>query len=292
MEVILHIGAHYTDGGTLLRSLLKNGDLLMRHGVHVPGPSRYRKTIGGLANRLRGNQPGPEALAALFDTIIDGDEPSRVILSNDSFMCLPERILDDGRLYARAFKTSWLRNLFPGHDIIFAVGMRNPAILLNALWHDMRLQGKTYEDTIGAHDPMTLRWSDVIGRIRHHNPLCPVVAWCHEDTPLVWPEILHLLTGIPLAEKLDGEEDMLAQIMQRAGMITFKETLVERGRVSTRERRDLALDLLETYAAPDQIDVEIDLPGWTSDLVERISDAYDADLRQIAGMEGVILVEP
>lgn len=292
MDIILHIGAHHTDGGALMRSLLKNADALAREKVLVPGPSRYRKIMGTMVTRLRGDFPTPDAQATLMDALTDGDPPERVFLSSSNFVCVPDRVLDEGQLYPRTFKTRWLRNLFPNDEVVFAIGLRSPATLLSALWTDIRLGGGSYAEFMGNTNALALRWSDVILRIREENPECPVITWLHEDTPFVWPEIMHILTGVPMDERLDGEDDMLARIMQRAGMILFHEALEKHPRMPAEDRRALAMDLLETWAAPDQLEIEIDLPGWTSDDVNAVEAAYEADLDVIRAIPGVVLIEP
>jgi len=292
MDVILHVGAHHTDGGALLRSLLKNSDTLMDWGVAVPGPSRYRKTIGSMVTRLRGDTPTPDAQAALMESLLDGDMPDRIVLSSENFICVPDRVLDDGALYARAFKTTWLRQLFPEDEVAFAISLRNPATLLSALWRDIRLGGGTYEAFIGTADPLALRWSRVITQIREANPGSPVIVWCNEDAPFVWPEVMHLVAGVPENDRMEGEDDMLARVMQRAGMILYKEALAKSSSITKEARRSLAMDLLDRYAAEEQLNVEVDVPGWTHDVVNRITDAYDADLEIIRDIPGVILIEP
>jgi hypothetical protein len=99
MNVVFHIGAHQTDHGMLLRSLLKNGDLLLGQEVAVPGPSRYRKLIGEVVNSLRGAVPDEVVQETLYEAVLDIDEPERLVLSSDSFICVPERALENGRLY-------------------------------------------------------------------------------------------------------------------------------------------------------------------------------------------------
>ena len=291
MDIIYHVGAHHTDGGALLRSLLKNTDTLLRWNVAVPGPSRYRKTIGTMVNRLRGEVPTADAQAALMEALVDGDFPERLVLSSDSFICVADRVIEGGKLYGRAHKTRWLRNLFPNDEVAFAIGLRNPAALLSSLWRDVRLGGGTYRDFIGRTDPRFLRWSDLVLRIRETNPECPVIVWCTEDTPFVWPEVMHILTGVPNATRLAGEHDMLGRVMRRAGMIKSNKKVEADPKMPIRQRRAMAMELLETYAAPEQIDVEIDLPGWNSALVDEISEAYDRDLAEIRKIPGVVLIE-
>lgn len=292
MQVVFHIGAHQTDHGQLLRSLLKNADLLLAEEVVVPGPSRYRKLIGELTGTLRGAEPDEIVQETLLEAVLDMDEPERLVLSSDSFICVPERALESGRLYNRAYKTAWLRALFPGCETIFAMAMRNPATLLPALHASNRLKGVSYADFVGGADPRAFRWSDAIARIREANPRVPLILWCNEDTPLIWGDILRALCGLPDDLTLDGEYDLLGQVMRRSGLVELARRFEEAPRMTPAERRIAVYEVLEAHLADDRLDVEIDLPGWTQDLVDEITALYDADVAAIRGMEGVRFLAP
>lgn len=292
MQVVFHLGAHQTDHGLLLRSLLRNADLLLAEEVVVPGPSRYRKLIGELVGTLRGAEADEIVQETLFESVLDMDEPERLILTSDSFICVPERALEAGRLYNRAYKTAWLRALFPDCEAIFAMALRNPATLLPALLASNRLRGVTYEAFTGGADPRAFRWTDAILRVQAANPGCPLILWCNEDTPLIWGDVLHALTGLPDDLTLEGEYDMLAQVMQRAGMAELARHIAENPREAPEARREKILDLLEEHAALDRLDVEIDLPGWTQELVEEITATYDADVETLRAMDGITLISP
>ncbi|MGB3314892.1 MAG: hypothetical protein WBB85_10800, partial [Albidovulum sp.] len=58
------------------------------------------------------------------------------------------------------------------------------------------------------------------------------------------------------------------------------------------QRRRVTTAFLEKFAKPDEIEIGIDLPGWTEALVQQISDAYDRDCADIAGMPGVKFIAP
>jgi hypothetical protein len=292
MQVVFHLGAHQTDHGQLLRSLLKNADLLLAEEVVVPGPSRYRKLIGELTGTLRGAEPDDIVQETLLEAVLDMDEPERLILSSDSFICVPERVLESGRLYNRAYKTAWLRALFPDCEPIFAMAMRNPATLLPALYASNRLKGVSYGEFIGGADPRAFRWSDTIARIREANPGVPLILWSNEDTPLVWGDILRALAGLPDDLTLEGEYDLLGQVMRRSGLVELARHIAETPRTTPASRRGVVLELLGSHLADDRLDVEIDLPGWTQDLVDEITALYDADVAAIRSMEGVSYLAP
>ena len=45
MQIAFHIGAHCTDEDRLLKSILKNAQMLSQLGIVVPGPGKYRSLI-------------------------------------------------------------------------------------------------------------------------------------------------------------------------------------------------------------------------------------------------------
>ena len=51
-------------------------------------------------------------------------------------------------------------------------------------------------------------------------------------------------------------------------------------------------EALEKYALPDQLEVEIALPGWTQELVDRITANYDRDVAEIAALPGIEFISP
>jgi hypothetical protein len=197
LRVVFHLGAHQTDQDRLVRSLLKNRNVLARHQVAVPGPGRYRVVLRDVVNRLRGEPATEEAEELLLEAIADRDLPETLFLSNDSFMCLPQRALDEGRLYVRAFKTAWLRQLFPRHDTVFAIALRDPSSFVPALFQARGNRELEFDDYMTGLDPDALRWSEVIETIRAHNPEAEIIVWCNEDTPLVWGAVMQAVTGMP-----------------------------------------------------------------------------------------------
>ena len=54
MRIVYHLGAHFTDEERLLKSLLKDRDILTQHAVSVPGPKRYRHLLRDTVKELKG----------------------------------------------------------------------------------------------------------------------------------------------------------------------------------------------------------------------------------------------
>ena len=292
MNIVFHLGLHCTDAGLLIRSILQNRSRLARLGVAVPGPLSYRELIGETSTSLRGASAPPETEAMLVEAIVQEPETQRVILSNENFLCRSDVALGVDSLYPKAIKSAWLRHCFPSHEVEFALALRNPAGFIPDLISgvsgprppaDLLRIGLWIED---------LWWSDMIYRIADANPNSRILVWCHEDTPFIWSQIQRQLTGCDASEPLDGELDMAETIMTCDGYQRLSEFLAAR-EVSSPSKRLRALSaFLEAHAIQNAIETEIDLPGWTSETVEALTEHYEEDVETISRMPGVTFIAP
>lgn len=287
MQILFHLGAHRTDGGLLIRSILRNRARLSEEGIVVPGPSRYRELLGEVSTKLRGDAADDETEAMLMEAICDDNTAERLVLSNESFLCRIEKSLGPDGLYPKAEKAAWLRQCFPSHWVEFAFSIRNPATfvpeILTAVGDDMALDALPLE---------SLLWSDVIADIAAANPGAPILCWCHEDTPFIWSEVMRELTGHDPYMEIDGEFDMLETIMSPEGMQRLSDFLESRNITDQIKRRRAVSAFLEAHAIEDAVETEIDMPGWTDETVQTLTELYEEDVARIASMSGVTLLAP
>jgi hypothetical protein len=139
-------------------------------------------------------------------------------------------------------------------------------------------------------DPLHLRWSDVVIQILAQNPGVPLTVWCDEETPLIWPEVLQAVSGHSPAVELTETDELLALIMNEIGLSRLKAYVAEHPPQSVQQRRRVVAAFLEKFARPDQVEYEIDLPSWTDDVVQRMTDRYLADVERIRQLPGVTLL--
>ena len=290
MDILFHLGAHATDDGLLIRSILRNRARLAEDGIGVPGPGRYRELLGQVSTRLRGAAADADTEAMLLEVIRDDDTADRIVLSNENFLCRREMALSSEGLYAKAAKSGWLRNCFPGHRVEFALALRNPATLIPAL-----LSGC---DEADRHEILRdlpldqLAWADVVAEILEANPGCRVIAWCHEDSPFIWAEIMREITAHDPFLELDGGFDMLEQIMSKPGLTRLSEFLAAHPDLTEARKRQAVSAFLDAHALSDAIETEIDLPGWTADTVRALTHGYDEDVSRVAALPGVTFIAP
>ena len=295
MHILLHAGVHATDEDRLIKCLLKNTPLLQGEGVAVPGPSRYRRLLRDTLQAMADGSPTADARGILLDTILEGETPDRMILSNDNFFGVPRLAVGKGVFYPGAeIKLARLRQLFPRDHLQLCLGLRNPGTFLPAL---RSLAPDPEDDSDGAAlpapaDPRDLRWSELIARIRQTVPDLEITLWCNEDTPLLWAHLIRELTGLPPQTKITGGFDLLSEIMSKPGMQRFRGFLKKHPNMNEMQKRRVITAFLDKYALDDAVSEEVDMPGWTDELIEDLTQLYDEDLHLIQRMPGVELVTP
>lgn len=292
MQIVFHIGAHCTDADRLVRSLLRNREVLAREAVSVPGPGRYRRVLSGALQKLRGAPASAETQDVLLEAVIDDDQAERVILSNESFICMPAKVLEEGRLYAKAGKSAWLRNAFPGAQIEFALAVRSIASFIPALYEALDPDMTNAAAFLDGVDPLRLRWSDYVARIQEANPGCPVTIWCDEDSPLIWPEIMREVAAVDASVPLVGALDLTRKIMEPEGHKRLRGYLRTNPPANENVRRRVVAAFLSKYALDEAVEQEINLPGWDEALIEALNDTYDEDIETLSRMPGVKVIAP
>lgn len=290
MEIVLHVGAHSTDEDNLLKCLFKNNIALAQRGIIIPKPSRYRPAIRETLQALDGDVAPLETQEALMDSIMDEDQAQRLILSHESFFCVPGRSISNGHLYPTAsFKAARMRNLFSQEDVRFCLAVRNPATFIPAVFD--RSQNPNFNSFLDGADPMALRWSELVTRIRTMVPDAPVTVWCNEDTPLLWPHILKAVADTDDGFRFEGENDFLGTIMGRGGLNRLTGYLETHPPQSEDQRQRIIAAFLDKFGA-DAMEQEIDIPGWTDAYVGQLSELYERDLDLLNEMPGVTFLTP
>lgn len=291
MKISIHLGAHCTDEDQLLRSLLKNSEYLLDQDVCVPGPSRYRGLISDALVKLAGQVADHETEEMILDALISSDGAKRLVIGHQNFLGAPHRALEHNTLYHLAQRnTVWQRNLFPSHEIEFFIALRNPATLVPALLSSVNANQK--DALLAELDPYALHWSSVIEDIREANPDCPITVWCNEDSPMIWQEVLAAVTALDPARQFDGRFDILNAIIQKVGMQRLHDYLEARPDLNGVQQQRVIAAFLDKYAIPERVEQEIDLPGWTAELVDELTDAYDEDVEHIEHVPGVRVLMP
>lgn len=291
MQVILHTGAHCTDDDRLLKCLLRNKENFAKRCVAVPGPAAYRTLLKDSLAAMETADPAPNARDVLIDAILDQEVADRMILSNEHFFGSHRFAIANGILYPDApDRLSKMCRLFQGDQVEMFMAIRNPASFLPAVMENASEQ-RTREN-LGDADPRSIRWSETFLRIRETVPDVPLTIWCNEDTPLIWGEVVRALAGLSMDEKIAGSFDLLTEIMSKEGMQRFRVYLHENPELTEQQRRRVMAAFLDKFAIEDELVEELDLPGWTNELVEEMTAIYEEDVFRIQRIAGVHLITP
>ncbi|RYH03044.1 hypothetical protein EU805_04715 [Salipiger sp. IMCC34102] len=286
MEIALHFGANCTDDDRLIRTLLKNGSIMEAEGLKAPGPAKYRKMLRQTIQSMGEGAPNPMARDNLIAAMAEGDACDRLVMSNSNFICVPNRIFENGVFYEQAeIKLAALRDIFREDELDLYLAVRDPATFLPDCY--AKANAESVADFLQGVDPLDLRWSDLVARIRATVPEAALTVWCNEDTPMIWDELIWALSGLNIGTEINGGHDLLSTIMTAEGMHRFLAyTNAHPPRTITQKRRVIAA-FLDKYALEEELVETVELPGFDASDIAQMSAAYDADLARIAEMPGV-----
>ena len=286
MQIAYHLGAPFTDEDALIWSLRRDRQALAQAGIAIPRPRFYRSQMSRLTTTLRGNSLSTDAQMQFLSDISFGADTSRVVMSDNRFICAHAKIFFGGEFYGKAgFKTAWLRQAFPDHACEFFLSIRNPATFLSEL---LRAEAPTrLPDLLQGANTAQMRWSVVIARIRAANPDTQITVWCNEDTPLIWPLVLSAVAGIEPDVPIDGSADITRTLLTPEGQESLTSALGDPISADMDKTMHALGAHLHHYLDQSTVEEEIDVPGWQDEHVELMTAAYEADIDRIGAIEGV-----
>lgn len=293
MQIVLHTGVHHTDDERMIRCLLKNREDFSKIGVSVPAPRRYRTLLRDSLNALTSYNPdpSPDAREILLDAILDEDPPDRLLLSSANFFGVAKTAIKNGIFYPFAEqKLIRMQKFFPNDKIELFLAIRDPASFLPSMYAEN--SETDFESFLGGTNPLDLRWSNLIQRITTAAPNIAVTVWCNEDTPMIWAQIIREIAGLEHNEKINGGFDLLREIMTPEGMKRFRAYLKSHPNMTEVQKRRVISAFLDKFAIEEKIEDELDIPGWTDEMIGELSDIYDEDIFQIQRIPGVQVIAP
>lgn len=291
MQLVFHTGAHFTEEERLMKCLLRNKERFRERGVSVPGPGKYRKLLRETMGPMVQSAVAADAREVLLDAILDDENADRVLLSNAHFFGAPRAAVRKGLLYPNAAqRMAHLVEIFGNDDLELFMAVRNPATFLPICFK--KSPREDMPDFMGGVDPRAVRWSDTFRRIREAAPEVPITVWCNEDAPLLWSQIIREIGGLEHGEMVIGGFDLFGDIMSKEGMARFVAYLKSKSTMTEIQIRRVMVAFLEKFAIEEKVEEEIDMPGWTEELVHELTEIYDEDVFAIERIPGVQLISP
>jgi hypothetical protein len=290
MEIALHVGAHLTDDGRVLRCLVKNRELLFAQGIEVPAPGRYRDTLLRMASSGAEGALSPEAGQMLLDDVLDSDETRRLVLSEANMMAWKSGAVRAGALYPMAgARMAGLRDALADHQVGIFLAIRNPASLLPALLPHLKPQAA---QVLRTAPPENLRWAPLVAAIRRAWPEAALTVWCDEDTPFIWHRILQAVSGQADTPMLEHTFDWFDQVMVDGGAQKLEQYLRAAPPVDDTHRQRVIAAFLDKYYDPAKVEEDVAIPEWDAGVIDRLTALYEEDVDQLAGATDVTMIQP
>ena len=148
------------------------------------------------------------------------------------------------------------------------------------------------DDLMQGNHPLQLRWRLAIQKLVRSVQGRRLVLWCHEDVPLIWPEVVRLIGALPDGVPLAGNMPYMYDLLGASGMEKLRAAMAGRDQTNVAQRRQIYSEVLAAHALPEVLDQTIDLPGWTQELVDQVTENYRADVAEIAVLPGVEFILP
>ncbi len=260
--------------------------MLAENGIMLRRPGEYRKLVRGMVRKLDGQPATQEEQETLLASIIRKQNVSRLIMSDASFLGVSARMLSGGELFQNAGRNAAaIRNLLPDYPVEFFLCIRNPATFLPEAFNTQT--EKNFGGFFKKTNLPSLRWSNVILDIQRNNPDCKITVWCYEDLPIIWPTVLNELTGLDPQTSFKGGQDVIMRVLTSDGAKRLEGYIADHPTYNEAQHRRVRNVFFEKFADDNAVEDEIDLSGWSEDLIERLTELYDDDTELIEWMPGV-----
>lgn len=287
MDIAIHLGAHCTDEDLILRTLAANKTALIEQGVAVPPPRVARPAIRQALQGMNAaaGMPDPKVV----DRLQTGMGTQRLVLSYEGFLGIYAKVLAQSRMYPGAgARAALLRDLFADHHVEFHMAIRNLATFVPAIFEASSIPD--FADFVDGHDLSAMSWITPIAEIRTACPDVPLTIWCNEDLPMIWPDVLRAVSG--LEGPLDGDLAILERVMRPDGFARLGDYLADNPTSNPETWRKVASAFLTKYTDESATSVEIDLPGWSTEMIERLSDIYALDVAALQARDDITFIVP
>ena len=292
MELILHIGAHGTDGGRIAGWIRQNQTTFEAGGVAVPDPAQF---VAGLERALAPGQPGdPLAREEAFLRAQGATGARRrMVVSAPDILMPPQAVLHPEGFYQHglAARLDGLRGLFPRTRVTLALAVRQASGLVPDL-----LAGGTLTDIDTLKPALsdeTLPWTALVQGLRAGLPRARLVVWRHEDLPRVWPRVVAGMVpagaGLPAAGLLElAAADLGAEARLRLGRYLSRTGPVNAGTLS--RLAEVFADRFGRAGTPRA--VLADGPAWLSRRLADLDAGYLTEWGDLSSQAGVQALQP
>lgn len=291
-RLTLHIGAHKTATTRLQSILHANSDRLDAAGLHyVPTRKMGMLVRPDFRKAARGRIPPDEAGTAIGARIRaqTGDADHTLISFENALGGVDDLLLDRPAAYHQADALlGSLSHAFAGYDARLFLSVRSYAAFYNSAYSELTRQGNGVPaDQVAARmKALGFSWVDLVHRVQAQWPGTPITVWKYEDYRDNEAAILSRLTGLPQDTGWTlPEADARTAISATAARALVALGPVLQGLYVMPQVTDALAEAFPAATPKDAIRL------YTKTQQKPFDKAYRADLKTLAAMEGVEVLE-
>jgi hypothetical protein len=291
-QVTLHIGVQFSSGRDILLSARANAQLLREQGVFLPPIRKARKTIDETLRRLDGMPPIPEEQTELLTSLTGPGEVRHLVLDDDLRAGSLRDLFNGPALYnGLETRIAPTAELFSQTQFRLSLALINPAVFLDRALASGNAT-RTLQSFAETADPTRLSWREMVQRLRRAMPEVPLVLWCDEDAPLIWPQVMRHLFALPQGAILKARLQPLQPLLEPEGLTRLRAYLEKFPPDTHAQYERVILLFLDKYGIEDALSPRCDIPGWDSAKIAEVTARYEDDIVALAQDEGVTLILP
>lgn len=282
-HLILHVGAHGTDGGRIAGWLARNRTRLEAQGLVVPAPGQFLRQISSALDLGRNDDP-VEREAALIAAL--GATGKRLVVSAPGLLGGSADVLASDGFYRRdvARRLFGLQALFGQSRVSVLLAVASAGQVIPALLPD---EPGAAETLMAAVEDQTLPWARLAQSIRVQLPRAGLLVWRHEDLPRLWPEVLRALVGPGVVLPPAGLLDIAAAHLGAEARLRLQRYLTANPPASARQLRDVIEAFARRFGQSAAADAHQALPGWLRSRLAGLDQGYATEWGDLAGLKGV-----
>ncbi len=290
MQVVIHAGVAFTDEGQLLDSLVANKGVITQTGAFPLGPRKCRHFERIMSDSILKNLPLADTRDQLRALLPDTSGFGRLIVSSEKFFGPIKTALQHGQMYPFAGRRiAYSQEVLEGAEVEVFAGLINPGSFIPKILTAM--DPDRARSILDTTDLSCLSWVSMIEDLSDLAPNVKITLWENEDTPLIWGDIVRAMAGLGNDVAIKGEHTLLASLLTEQGKHQLLPLIQQEQSGARLASRDELIALFEDYAQPDQIEEELDLPGWNADIVSAFSELYAQDMAKIRTLPNVRVLD-
>ncbi len=291
MKIAIHAGAAFTDEGRMMKLFKANAQTIDSCHGGVWGFRVYKRIFRPVLNAPQDQSAISLAREGFDELIAKKSGLERAVLCGMEYLGETPTTIMDGQFYPLAGqRLAALDRVFDADSVEVFIGLCNPGSFISRVL--MSMPEADRQELIETTDLSGLTWMHLVDDIRDLAPNVKLTLWCNEDTPLIWGDIARLIAGLPEDAPLIEEYAFLSSLVSDLGKHEIQLLAKDTAHTDGATRRAALADVFRKHALADEIEQELDAPGWDWDVADAFTELYEQDVARLRDMPDIRFLKP